>query len=69
MTHLSKEEMAAQVLAVLQARFERPSLEDIDDILERAKLHARVAAQHGGDQPEPVQSRLRILRLRESTRT
>lgn len=30
MTHLAKEETAAQVLAVMQARFERPSLADIE---------------------------------------
>jgi hypothetical protein len=37
MTNLSKEEMAAQILAIVQAKFERPSLEDIEDIWERAK--------------------------------
>jgi hypothetical protein len=34
MTNLTKEETAAQILAVVQARFERPTLEDIEDVLE-----------------------------------
>jgi hypothetical protein len=41
MTQLAEEETAAQVLAVVQARFERPTLIDIEDILDRAK-QARV---------------------------
>ena len=70
MTNLAKEEAAAQALAVVQARFERPTLEDVEDVLERAKQQARVAAPGGGDdQPVPAQSRLQILPRHGSTRT
>ena len=67
MTHLSKEETAAQVLAVMQARFERPSLTDIEDILERAKQQARVSTPdgHPNAQPERAPTRLRIARRSE----
>ena len=70
MTHLAKEEVAAQVLGVVQARFERPPLVDIEDILERAKQQARVAARAGDDdQLVPAQSQLRILRRTDPTQT
>jgi hypothetical protein len=36
MTHLFKEEVAAQVVAVINAKFEKLTLEDIDDVLKRA---------------------------------
>jgi hypothetical protein len=66
MTHLAKEETAAQALAVVQARFERPSLIDIEDILERAKRQARVLAPQpdacdGPPIPLQVPSRIRAL--------
>lgn len=70
MTHLAKEETAAQALAVVQARFERPTLEDIEDVLERAKQRARAVARVADDvQPVPVQSQLRILPRHDPTRT
>jgi hypothetical protein len=40
MTNLAKEETAAQVLAVIQAKFERPQLPEILDILKRAEQQA-----------------------------
>jgi hypothetical protein len=41
MTNLDKEQTAAQIVALVRARFERPRLSDIEDILERSKLQAR----------------------------
>lgn len=70
MTNLAKEEAAAQALAVVQARFERPSIEDVEDVLERAKQQARVAARADDSvQPAPAQSPLRILPRHGSIRT
>lgn len=55
MTHLSKEETAAQVIALIQAKFERPNLCDVEDILDRARQQARQASpgfRGDGDQPK-----------------
>jgi hypothetical protein len=40
MTNLSREETAAHVLAVIQAKFERPSVDVVVDILQRAERQA-----------------------------
>jgi hypothetical protein len=41
MTHLVREQTAAQIIALIQARFERPGLDDVDDILDLAKQQVR----------------------------
>ena len=38
---IKREELASQVLAVIQAAFERPKLNDIELVLESAKRQAR----------------------------
>ena len=44
--------MAAQALAVIRARFDKPEPHEIEDILERAKQQARA----GGGGPERERS-------------
>jgi hypothetical protein len=50
MTQLAKEQTAIQILALARAHFEQPSVEDVIDILERAKRYAPSSAPHR-DQP------------------
>jgi hypothetical protein len=55
MTHLSKEETAAHVLALIQAKFERPDRCDVEDIMDRARQQAQQAFpvfRVDGGQPE-----------------
>jgi hypothetical protein len=70
MTHLSKEETAAQILAVIQAKFERPSASEIEDILDRARqqLHSSAPALQPCP-PERERFQLRILRRPDPTQT
>ena len=50
MTPLAKEQTAVQILAMTQASLEQPSVEDVIDILERAKEYAASSAPpRGGD--------------------
>jgi len=53
MTNLAKEQTAAQIVARVRARFERPELSDVYDILGRSKLQAR-QAQESCDSPWAV---------------
>ena len=70
MTHLSKEETAAQVLALIQARFERPTPGEVEDILNRARQQARSSAPASDDdQLGRARSPLRILRRSDPIQT
>jgi hypothetical protein len=41
MNSIRREELASQVVAVIQATFERPTIQDLELVLESAKYQAR----------------------------
>ena len=51
MTHLVKEETAAQALAVIKSRFQKPEPDEVLDILERAKRQAQASRDDGEPKP------------------
>jgi len=60
MTDRAKDEVAAQVLAVIGARFERPGAEDTGDILDRARRLARARPPTPGDAPSRTSERAAV---------
>ncbi|MGA2038387.1 MAG: hypothetical protein ABSH42_03845 [Bryobacteraceae bacterium] len=54
MTDREKDELAAQVLAVMRARFDPPSAADTEDILERARRQAQAPPAVPAPAPTPV---------------
>lgn len=47
MTHLAKEQTAAQIIALIQARFEHPNLSDVEDVLDRVTQQIRALRGRG----------------------